>query len=97
MRDGPHQHWHAAEDGECVTFTCVFRETSTNVIEAASSGATSAVGLAVTIVVNLMVFISLMSFLDGVLSWFGGLFDFPQLSFSVTPLTSDPLPNACVR
>eukprot|EP00066_Takifugu_rubripes_P024671 XP_011613937.1 PREDICTED: solute carrier family 28 member 3 [Takifugu rubripes] len=58
-------------------------ETNTTVFEAASTGATSAVGLAVTIVVNLMVFISLMSFLDGVLSWFGGLFDFPQLSFSL--------------
>ncbi|TWW60508.1 Solute carrier family 28 member 3 [Takifugu flavidus] len=58
-------------------------ETNTTVIEAASTGATSAVGLAVTIVVNLMVFISLISFLDGVLSWFGGLFDFPQLSFSL--------------
>lgn len=51
--------------------------------EAASSGATSAVGLVVTVVVNLMVFISLMSFLDGILSWFGGMFDCPQLSFSV--------------
>lgn len=66
---------------------CLFRENDTNVFEAASKGATSAVGLVVTIVVNLMVFIALMSFLDGVLSWFGGLFDCPQLSFSVMLLT----------
>lgn len=57
--------------------------------EAASKGATSAVGLVVTVVVNLMVFISLMSFLDGILAWFGGLFDCPQLSFSV--MVSNPV------
>ncbi|CAF94919.1 unnamed protein product, partial [Tetraodon nigroviridis] len=56
---------------------------NTNVFEAASRGATSAVGLVVTIVVNLMVFISLMTFLDSILSWFGSLFDCPQLSFAL--------------
>lgn len=57
----------------------------------------SAVGLVVTIVVNLLVFISLISFLNGILSWFGGLFDFPQLSFPVTPLTASLLLNVYMR
>lgn len=62
---------------------CLLRE-STNILEAASQGATSAVGLVATIVANLIAFMALLAFFDAVLSWFGGLLDCPQLSFSVT-------------
>uniref|UniRef100_A0A3Q4BDW1 Sodium/nucleoside cotransporter n=1 Tax=Mola mola TaxID=94237 RepID=A0A3Q4BDW1_MOLML len=56
---------------------------STNILEAASQGATSAVGLVATIVANLIAFMALLAFFDAVLSWFGGLLDCPQLSFSL--------------
>lgn len=81
----------SARPSKCLL--CLLRDDSTNVFEAASRGATSAVGLVVTIVVNLMVFISLMTFLDSILSWFGALFDCPQLSFSVRLLTRTSSPS----
>ncbi|XP_061881854.1 solute carrier family 28 member 3-like [Entelurus aequoreus] len=58
-------------------------EGSTNLLEAASRGATFAVGLAVNVVVNLMVFLALLAFVDAALSWLGAMFDYPQLSFSL--------------
>ena len=60
---------------------------STNVLEAASQGASNAVGLVANIVVNLIAFLALLAFFDGVLSWVGGMLDCPQLSFSVKALT----------
>ncbi|KAM7392053.1 hypothetical protein PAMP_022695 [Pampus punctatissimus] len=56
---------------------------STNFLEAASQGASNAVGLVANIVVNLIAFLALLAFFDGVLSWLGGMFDCPQLSFSL--------------
>ncbi|XP_067431730.1 solute carrier family 28 member 3-like [Thunnus thynnus] len=56
---------------------------STNVLEAASQGASNAVGLVANIVVNLIAFLALLAFFDGVLSWLGGMLDCPQLSFSL--------------
>ncbi|XP_056231467.1 solute carrier family 28 member 3-like isoform X2 [Seriola aureovittata] len=56
---------------------------STNVLEVASQGASSAVGLVANIVVNLISFLALLSFFDAVLSWLGGMFDCPQLSFAL--------------
>ncbi|CAK6950523.1 solute carrier family 28 member 3-like [Scomber scombrus] len=56
---------------------------STNVLEAASQGASNAVALVANIVVNLIAFLALLAFFDGVLSWLGGMLDCPQLSFSL--------------
>ncbi|KAM3610763.1 uncharacterized protein V6R79_008629 [Siganus canaliculatus] len=56
---------------------------STNVLEAASQGASCAVGLVANIVVNLIAFLALLAFFDSLLSWLGGMFDYPQLSFSL--------------
>lgn len=61
---------------------CLHRE-STNLLEAAANGATSAVALVANIVVNVIAFLALLAFFDSVLSWLGGMFDYPQLSFSV--------------
>ncbi|KAM9360679.1 solute carrier family 28 member 3-like [Symphorus nematophorus] len=55
----------------------------TNLLEAASSGASSAVGMVASIVVNIIVFLALLAFLNAAVSWFGGIFDYPQLSFSL--------------
>ncbi|XP_068616920.1 solute carrier family 28 member 3-like [Brachionichthys hirsutus] len=56
---------------------------SINVLEAASQGATTAVGIVASIVSNLIAFISLLSFFDAALSWLGGMLDYPQLSFTL--------------
>uniref|UniRef100_A0A3Q3E897 Sodium/nucleoside cotransporter n=1 Tax=Labrus bergylta TaxID=56723 RepID=A0A3Q3E897_9LABR len=56
---------------------------STNLLEAASQGATCAVGLVANIVVNIIAFMALLAFLDSSLSWLGGMLDYPQLSFSL--------------
>lgn len=51
--------------------------------EAASQGASLAAGAVANIVANLIAFLSLLAFIDGALSWLGGMLDCPQLSFSV--------------
>ncbi|KAA8592158.1 hypothetical protein FQN60_017613, partial [Etheostoma spectabile] len=56
---------------------------SKNVLEAASQGASCAVGLVANIVVNLIAFLALLAFLDAAFSWLGGMLDCPQLSFSL--------------
>ncbi|XP_040897932.1 solute carrier family 28 member 3-like [Toxotes jaculatrix] len=56
---------------------------SSNVLEAASQGASCAVGLVANIVVNLISFLALLAFFDAVLSWLGGMLDCPQLSFAL--------------
>ncbi|TNN80655.1 Solute carrier family 28 member 3 [Liparis tanakae] len=56
---------------------------SKNVFEAASQGASLAAGAVAHIVANLIAFLSLLAFIDGVLSWLGGMLDCPQLSFSL--------------
>uniref|UniRef100_A0A3B4ZNA1 Sodium/nucleoside cotransporter n=1 Tax=Stegastes partitus TaxID=144197 RepID=A0A3B4ZNA1_9TELE len=55
---------------------------SQNVLEAASQGASRAVGMVANIIVNLIAFLALLAFFDAVLSWLGGMFDCPHLSFS---------------
>ncbi|XP_047448266.1 solute carrier family 28 member 3-like [Mugil cephalus] len=56
---------------------------SKNVLEAASQGAADAVSLVANIVAILIAFLALLAFFDAVLSWLGGMFDCPQLSFSL--------------
>uniref|UniRef100_UPI0037E71CEC solute carrier family 28 member 3-like n=1 Tax=Semicossyphus pulcher TaxID=241346 RepID=UPI0037E71CEC len=56
---------------------------STNLLEAASQGASCAIGLVANIVVNIIAFMALLAFFDSALSWLGGLLDYPQLSFSL--------------
>jgi len=65
-----------------LVLTCLHRE-SKNILEAASNGASCAVSLVANIVANIIAFLALLCFFDSVLSWFGGMFDCPQLSFSV--------------
>lgn len=66
--------------------TCLLRK-CTSMFEATSQGASGAVVLVANIVVNLIAFLALLAFFNGVLSWLGGMFDCPQLSFSVKALT----------
>lgn len=52
-----------------------------NIIEAAFVGASTAIPLVLNIAANLIAFISLLAALNGFLGWYGGLLDYPQLSF----------------
>ncbi|KAG9337197.1 hypothetical protein JZ751_029677, partial [Albula glossodonta] len=54
-----------------------------NLLEAACHGASASIVLVANIAVNLIAFLALLSFLNAALSWLGGMFDYPQLSFSL--------------
>ncbi|KAJ8790085.1 hypothetical protein J1605_021523 [Eschrichtius robustus] len=56
---------------------------SKNLLEAATQGASSSIPLVANIAVNLIAFLALLSFVNSALSWFGNMFDYPQLSFEV--------------
>ncbi|KAM6169951.1 solute carrier family 28 member 3 [Rhynchocyon petersi] len=56
---------------------------SRNLLEAACQGASSSISLVANITVNLIAFLALLSFLNSILSWFGNMFDYPQLSFEI--------------
>ncbi|EPY82411.1 hypothetical protein CB1_000657009 [Camelus ferus] len=49
-------------------------------------GASSSIALVANIAVNLIAFLALLSFVNSALSWFGNMFDYPQLSFESYPL-----------
>lgn len=52
-------------------------------MEAASVGAMGAIKLIANVIVNLVAFIALLSFLDATLSYFGSRVGYPELSFDV--------------
>uniref|UniRef100_UPI00398E41C9 sodium/nucleoside cotransporter 1 n=1 Tax=Pristiophorus japonicus TaxID=55135 RepID=UPI00398E41C9 len=54
-----------------------------NVLEAASNGASASIHLVANIAVNLLAFLAVLEFLNAALSWFGGMVDYPKLSFQV--------------
>lgn len=54
---------------------------SANVVDAAATGASDGLKLAVNVAAMLLAFIALIAMLNGILSAVGGLFGFPQLTF----------------
>ncbi|XP_066132992.1 sodium/nucleoside cotransporter 2 [Saccopteryx bilineata] len=54
-----------------------------NVLEAASNGATDAVGLATNVAANLIAFLAVLAFINAALSWLGELVDIQGLTFQV--------------
>lgn len=57
--------------------------TTTNIIDAAASGAGEGLKLAVNVGAMLLAFIALIAMLNGALSWVGGWFGFSELSFEL--------------
>ena len=57
--------------------------TEGNIIEAASNGAQSCIKLVVYILVNLLIFTSLIDFLDHTFAWFGDRVGIDDLTFEV--------------
>ena len=60
-----------------------FEKKSANVIDAAASGAGEGLSLALNVGAMLLAFIALIAMLNGLLSYLGGLFDYPQLSLEI--------------
>jgi len=56
---------------------------STNVIDAAATGATEGLKLAVNVAAMLLAFIALIAMLNGILSAIGGQFGYPKLTFEL--------------
>lgn len=56
---------------------------SANVIDAAATGASDGLKLAVNVAAMLLAFIALIAMLNGILSGLGGLFGYPQLTFEL--------------
>lgn len=81
--------WH----GECPArlvhrglFPC--RE-ERNILEAASNGAATSVGLVANIAANLIAFLAVLEFINAALRWFGEMVDIQGLTFQVPP-RADP-------
>ncbi|WP_105201235.1 MULTISPECIES: NupC/NupG family nucleoside CNT transporter [unclassified Pseudoalteromonas] len=55
-------------------------EQPVNVIDAAAAGASSGMQLALNVGAMLLAFVALIALLNGVLGWFGGFFDNPELT-----------------
>ena len=58
-------------------------KTTANIIDAAATGAGEGLKLAMNVGGMLLAFIALIAMLNGILSWFGGLFEYPQLSLEL--------------
>lgn len=54
-----------------------------NVLEAASNGATDAIALVANVAANLIAFLSVLAFINATLSWLGELVDIQGLTFQV--------------
>ncbi|KAM4618250.1 sodium/nucleoside cotransporter 1 [Polymixia lowei] len=54
-----------------------------NILEAASSGASASIGLVANIAVNLIAFLAILEFINAALRWFGGMVDYPTVSFQM--------------
>uniref|UniRef100_A0A7N9CZP9 Solute carrier family 28 member 2 n=1 Tax=Macaca fascicularis TaxID=9541 RepID=A0A7N9CZP9_MACFA len=59
------------------------RGKESNVLEAASNGATDAIGLAANVAANLVAFLAVLAFINAALSWLGELVDIQGLTFQV--------------
>lgn len=56
---------------------------ATNVIDAAATGASDGLKLAVNVAAMLLAFIALIAMLNGILGWVGGFAGFPQITFEL--------------
>ncbi|XP_054988470.1 sodium/nucleoside cotransporter 2 isoform X2 [Sorex araneus] len=54
-----------------------------NILEAASNGASDAIGLAANVAANLIAFLAVLAFINAALSWLGQLVDIEGLTFQV--------------
>lgn len=65
------------------TFLTYISRNESNIMEAASAGATTAVKLVAFVVVNLIAFIAILAFIDAVISYYGSRVGHPEVNFEV--------------
>lgn len=65
-----------------LSLMCIHR-TEANALDAAAQGAANAVFLVLNIIANLIAFLAFIAFLNGIISWFGGLLGAPYVTFEV--------------
>ncbi|MFC6277108.1 NupC/NupG family nucleoside CNT transporter [Psittacicella hinzii] len=73
------------ETAKSVTFTKDAKadeDAPANVLEAAARGASDGMFLVLNVAAMLLAFLSIIGLINGILSWFGGLFNFDQLSLT---------------
>lgn len=56
----------------------------TGLIDAASKGATAAIPLVLSIIANIVAFVSFIALINSLLSWVGSLIGYEKLSFEVS-------------
>ncbi|XP_070210439.1 sodium/nucleoside cotransporter 1-like [Littorina saxatilis] len=74
------------ESGQAITFVLLTTQrcrAERNLIEAASSGASSAIAVVASVAVNVMAFLSILKFINATLTWFGDRGDIEGLSFQL--------------
>lgn len=54
-----------------------------NILEAASNGASAAIGQCANIAANLIAFLAILGFVNSALKWFGGMVGYPMLTFEL--------------
>ena len=59
------------------------KKTTANLVDAAATGASDGLKLALNVGAMLLAFIALIAMVNGILSWGGGLFEYPQLSLEL--------------
>ena len=60
-----------------------FEKTTTNIIDAAASGASDGLKLSLNVAAMLLAFIALIAMFNGIISFLGGLFGHPQITFEL--------------
>ncbi|KMQ95511.1 solute carrier family 28 member 3-like protein [Lasius niger] len=59
------------------------KSSDTNILDAATNGALAAIPIVLGIIANIVAFVSFIALLNGMLSWFGGLVGYEELSFEI--------------
>ncbi|XP_011876656.1 PREDICTED: solute carrier family 28 member 3-like isoform X2 [Vollenhovia emeryi] len=59
------------------------KSSDSNILDAATNGALAALPIVLGIVANIVAFVAFIAFVNGILSWFGGLVGYEQLSLEV--------------
>ncbi len=72
-----------------ILFNSILYSQERNVIEAATVGASQAIPAVLSIIANIIAFVALLAFTNGVLGYAGGLVGFPQLSVEVKVFLSN--------
>lgn len=63
----------------------------TSILDAATNGALAALPIVLGIIANIVAFVAFIAFVNGILSWFGGLVGYDELSLEVNKIFVMPI------